>query len=49
MNQALTNYQDMGAIVALVLDGLSSEHSKRAYSKALTDFLTWHAEQGCPH
>ncbi|MCP4541605.1 MAG: tyrosine-type recombinase/integrase [Chloroflexi bacterium] len=48
MNQALTNYQDTGAIVALVLDSLTSEHSKRAYGKALTDFLAWHAEQERP-
>ena len=28
-------------IVNLVLDGLTSSHSRRAYSRALTDFLTW--------
>jgi hypothetical protein len=36
---ATTNYQDTNAIVNLVLDGLTSEHNKRAYGKALTDFL----------
>lgn len=41
-------YQDTGAIVKLVLDGLTSEHSRRAYEKALTNFLAWHAEQGRP-
>jgi site-specific recombinase XerD len=45
---ATTNYQDTSTIVNLVLDGLTSEHSKRAYEKALTDFLAWHAEQGRP-
>jgi site-specific recombinase XerD len=46
--KALANYQNTDAIVNLVLDGLTSEHSKRAYSKALEDFLVWHAEQGRP-
>ena len=36
------------AVIGLVLDGLTSEHSKRAYRKALEDFLSWHAEQGRP-
>ena len=35
-------------IVDLVLDALTSEHSRRAYEKALLDFLDWHAEQGRP-
>lgn len=29
-------------IKALVLDSVPSPHSRRAYDKALTDFLTWH-------
>ena len=29
------------ALLALVLDGMTSKHSKRAYGKALTDFFTW--------
>jgi len=48
MNTELTTYRDTSAIVGLVLDGLTSEHSKRAYKKALTDFLAWHADQGRP-
>lgn len=36
------------ALIALVLDGLDSEHSKRAYGRALADFLEWHADQGRP-
>ncbi len=36
------------ALIALVLDGLSSAHSKRAYGRALADFLAWHSEQGRP-
>src|SRR5688500_7513907 len=30
------------AIKALVLNSVSSQHSKRAYDKALTDFLAWY-------
>jgi len=48
MTTQLTVYQDTSAVVNLVLDGLTSEHSKRAYSTALADFLGWHAEQGRP-
>jgi site-specific recombinase XerD len=29
------------AVIELVTNGLTSDHSKRAYSKALTDFLAW--------
>jgi len=36
------------AVVNLVLDGLSSQHSRRAYGKALADFLQWHSSQGRP-
>jgi site-specific recombinase XerD len=31
-----------------VLNGLTSEHSKRAYKRALTDFVDWHTQQGQP-
>ncbi len=39
---------DPKAIIQLVLDGLTSEHSKRAYSKALLDFVDWYIAQGRP-
>ena len=29
------------ALLALVLDGMTSKHSRRAYGKALTDFFAW--------
>ena len=29
------------ALLLLVLDGMTSKHSKRAYAKALTDFFAW--------
>ena len=35
-------------ILSLVLDGLDSAHSRRAYERAITDFLAWHQEQGRP-
>ena len=46
--QEMTTYQATGAIVDLVLDGLTSDHSRRAYERALADFLAWHADQGRP-
>jgi site-specific recombinase XerD len=36
------------AAVRMVLDGLPSEHSRRAYERALTDFFLWHAAEGRP-
>jgi len=32
-------------IINLVLDGLTSENSKRAYGKALNDFITWYQRE----
>ena len=48
MSTELTTYQDTSAIVNLVLDSMTSEHSRRAYDRALVDFLDWHAGQGRP-
>jgi hypothetical protein len=31
-----------------MLDTLDSEHSRRAYRRALVDFLDWHADRGRP-
>lgn len=36
------------AIIQIVLDGLTSENSRRAYARALADFLTWYADTGRP-
>lgn len=36
------------AIVNLVIDGLTSTNSKRAYRRALIDFLAWHDDLGRP-
>lgn len=43
-----TEVQKLEAIVTLVTDGLSSVHSRRAYGKALHDFLAWHSTLGRP-
>lgn len=36
------------SIIGLVLDSLTSAHSRRAYDRALADFLTWWGNQGRP-
>ena len=38
----------LAPIVDLVADGVTSEHSKRAYRRALQEFLAWHDDQGRP-
>jgi hypothetical protein len=34
--------------IEMVLDGLPSEHSRRAYERALFDFFHWHRGAGRP-
>ena len=34
-------------LAALVLNGVTSKHSKRAYAKGLSLFFTWVKERGC--
>ena len=36
------------AAIGMVLDGLPSEHSRRAYERALVDFFLWHRGAGRP-
>ena len=48
MSKALTTRSDFTPVVALVVDGLTSEHSRRAYGRALDDFLTWWDGEGRP-
>lgn len=36
------------AMIQVVLDGLPSEHSRRAYERALSDFFMWHRGAGRP-
>jgi site-specific recombinase XerD len=44
----ITQEQNPQAVIALVLDGLTSDNSRRAYGKALTDFLAWYDAEGKP-
>jgi hypothetical protein len=39
------NHDDWGIITSLVLDGLSSRHTRRAYSQALDEFLIWFRDE----
>jgi len=41
----ITNFQ---TVISLALDGLTSDHSRRAYEKALTNFLAWYTAEGKP-
>ena len=38
------NYDGWKIITSLVLDGISSPHTRRAYSQALDEFLIWFRE-----
>lgn len=44
---AITQKAQLG-IIDLVCNSVESEHTKRAYRRALTDFLQWHADNGKP-
>ena len=46
MAQAITLVNDYTPIINLVLDSVSSQNSKRAYSKALVDFMGWYQSAG---
>jgi site-specific recombinase XerD len=48
MTNAIIPQDDPQAVIELVTNSLTSEHSKRAYSKALTDFFAWRTENGNP-
>lgn len=37
--------QEHKAVIELVTNSLTSEHSKRAYAKAITDFLSWRGDR----
>ena len=39
------NYDGWRIITALVLDGISSRHTRRAYSQALDEFLIWFRDE----
>ena len=45
---ALKTDDRLSTIVDMVADGLTSEHSRRAYRRAIADFTAWLAEAGRP-
>ncbi|MCB8982144.1 MAG: site-specific integrase, partial [Ardenticatenaceae bacterium] len=47
-NTALIPQDDWYAIIDLVTQSVDSPHSKRAYSRALIDFLDWYEHNGRP-
>jgi site-specific recombinase XerD len=47
-NGAIEAVTTQDALIQIVLDGVTSDHTKRAYRRALADFLAWHTEQGKP-
>jgi site-specific recombinase XerD len=48
MTTQLARITDFAPLVALVTDTLNSEHSKRAYARAIAGFAAWYAGQGSP-
>lgn len=46
--QSLVVQRSLDPVVDLVVNGLTSEHSRRAYGKAITDFLDWRSIKGDP-
>jgi site-specific recombinase XerD len=48
MTTALTSIQTnhIQPIIAMVTDAVTSEHTRRAYSRALTKFIAWHQGTG---
>ena len=41
-------YRDWRSVASLAVDAVSSAHSKRAYQKALKDFLAWYSAEARP-
>jgi integrase len=49
MNElTIINQDAQEQMIQLVTDGLTSEHSKRAYSRALVEFFAWREQEGNP-
>ncbi|MEW6737629.1 MAG: tyrosine-type recombinase/integrase [Acidobacteriota bacterium] len=44
----IDQFTGQAKVIKVVLDSLASEHSRRAYERALKDFLYWHEENGRP-
>jgi site-specific recombinase XerD len=47
-NELAPRSGDIEAVIDMVVNGLLSEHSRRAYGKALVDFLSWWEDQKRP-
>jgi hypothetical protein len=47
-NATLMPYDDWYAVIDLATQSVDSPHSKRAYSRALLDFLEWYEGNGRP-
>lgn len=45
---AIVPIDDLQPIIQIVLDGLTSENSRRVYDVALRDYLSWHRSTGQP-
>ncbi|HLF28199.1 MAG TPA: tyrosine-type recombinase/integrase [Anaerolineae bacterium] len=45
---ALATRSPVAAIMQAVLDSVGSEHTRRAYERALSEFFVWHEKQGRP-
>lgn len=41
-----TRTNALAAVVDMVTNAVTSEHTKRAYGRALVDFVTWHSSEG---
>lgn len=45
---AIIPVDNVQPLIQLVLDGLTSENSRRAYGLALREYLEWHRSAGLP-
>ena len=45
---AITTMTNIQPVIEMVINSLTSKHSRRAYEQALTDFLTWWEAEGKP-
>jgi integrase len=48
MQTAIAPRDEYRSLIYMVLDALGSDHSRRAYHRALEDFLTWYTGAGKP-
>jgi len=46
MNEIVITHSNIEPITSLVLNSVTSAHTRRAYDRALTDFIVWHQQNG---